>query len=415
MGRIIEGLWDCSYCGTKGIGGSKRTCSNCGRSRDEGTTFYLPGQKRYVSNDVVKKVSRKPDWLCDYCGQLSPDSATECISCGASRTAENLDYFQNKAKREAEEKEKLERQSSARVNSYMYEDMSYERKSSITKKQLEEPWERKVKERNSLVEEKSSSSKFFDSLKSFNWTPVIAFVLIAALVVGLVCLFIPKELELTITDIRWERNIDIEEYRTVEENDWYIPSGGRLLYTNREIHHWDQVFDHYETKERQVPKERYVRTETIVTGYRDLGNGYFEEITSSRDIYETYYETETYQEAVYRNEPVYQTKYYYEIERWKYDRTVTSQAADKYPEWPVLNLAENERESSRKETYTVTGKDDEGEEYTFTLSYSDWERVHLGQEIKVELSFGHGEITCLALEPLPSDIANELTGHLPLY
>ena len=394
MGRIIEGLWDCSYCGTKGIGGSKRTCTNCGRSRDEGTTFYLPGQKRYVPREEAKKVSRKPDWLCDYCGQLSPDSAKECISCGASRTSENLDYFQNKAKHEAEEKERLERQSSARVNSYMYEDMSYERTSSIStsKKQVEEPWERRTKERNSFLEEKSSSSKFFDSLKSFNWTPIIVCILVAALIAGLVYLFIPKQHELTVTDIRWERHIDIQEYRTVNESDWSLPAGGRLQYTNREIHHYEDVFDHYETKTRQVPKERYVRTETVVTGYRDLGNGYFEEITSSRDIYETYYETETYQEAVYRSEPVYRTKYYYEIERWVYDRTATSQAADKHPKWPELNLAENERESSRQEKYTVTGKDGEGEEYTFTLSYLEWERVHLGQEIEVKISFGQGEL-----------------------
>ena len=323
---------------------------------------------------------------------MSPDSATECISCGALRGSENLDYFQNKAKREAKEAEKRARETTAaHTNSYLYEDMSYERPVA-TSKQVEEPWEKKAKESNFLVEEKSSFGNFFDSLKSFNWTPVIVFVLIAALVTGLVYLFIPKEHDLTVTDIRWERNIDIEEYRTVNESDWYLPDGGRLQYTNREIHHYEDVLDHYETKTRQVPKERYVRTETVVTGYRDLGNGYFEEITSSRDIYETYYETETYQEAVYRSEPVYRTKYYYEIERWVYDRTETSQAADKHPEWPLMNLAENERESSRKETYTVTGKDEEGEEYTFTLSYADWERVHLGQEIEVKLSFGHGEL-----------------------
>ena len=27
-----------------------------------------------------------------------------------------------------------------------------------------------------------------------------------------------------------------------------------------------------------------------------------------------------------------------------------------------------------------------------TLSYSDWERVNVGQAITVEISFGHGEI-----------------------
>ena len=393
MGRIIEGLWDCSYCGTKGIGGSKRTCSNCGRSRDENTTFYLPGQKRYVPVEEAKKVSRKPDWLCDYCGQLSPDSAKECISCGAVRNSENLDYFQNKERKAAEEaRKRAAAQTTTRINSYSYEDaIRDEYRNSTRKSTVEEPWERKNKDEDSFMNERKTSD-FWNSVKSFNWTPILIFVLIAALIAGCVYLLLPKEHELIVTDVRWERNIDIQEYRTVEENDWQIPAGGRLLYTRSEIHHYNQVLDHYETKTRQVAKERYVGTEEVVVGYRDLGNGYFEEITSSRAIYETYYETETYEEPVYRSVPIYQNKYYYEIERWLYDRTATAKATDKYPHWPELNLTEKERESTRKETYTVTGKDKKDEVYTFTLSYEEWKRVHVGQEIKVKLSFGHGEL-----------------------
>lgn len=400
MGRILEGLWDCQYCGTVGIGGSKQWCSNCGRARTKDTTFYLPGQKRYLSNDAARKVNRNPDWLCEYCDNLNSDSNSSCVSCGSVRTSSTLDYFQNKAKREKASVQSTPKHSVS-LPSYEYEDFEYEspygKNTSTTGEYETSVKTERTTKTESVFDEKPVTigeriSGFWKNVTAIDWTPFLCFILVAALIVGLVFLFMPKELTLTVTDIRWERNIDIEEYRTVEENNWYIPEGGRLLYTNREIHHWDKVFDHYETKERQVPKQRYVGTEEIVVGYRDLGNGYFEEITSTRDVYETYYETETYQEAVYRDEPVYQTKYYYEIERWKYDRTVTSQAADKHPEWPVLNLTEKERESSRKETYTVTGKDEEGEEYIFTLSFSDWEQVHLGQEIKVELSFGHGEL-----------------------
>ena len=393
MGRIIEGLWDCAYCGTKGIGGSKRTCTNCGTSRDENTTFYLSGQKWYVLKEEAKKVSRKPDWLCDYCGQLSPDNAKECISCGATRNSENLDYFQNKEQKAAEEvRKKAAAQTTTRINSCSIEEaIRNEYKNSTRKSTVKDPWEQKRKDEDSFMNERKTSD-FWNSVKAFNWTPVLIFVLIAALIAGCVYLFLPKEHELIVTDVYWERNIDIQEYRTVEENDWQIPAGGRLLYTRSEIHHYNQVLDHYETRTRQVAKERYVGEEEVVVGYRDLGNGYFEEITSSRAIYETYYETETYEEPIYRSVPIYQNKYYYEIERWVYDRTATAKATDKYPKWPELNLAENERESTRKETYTVTGKDKKDEVYTFTLSYKEWQRVHLGQEIKVKLSFGHGEI-----------------------
>ena len=399
MGRIIEGLWDCAYCGTTGIRGGQQHCSNCGRARTKDTTFYMAGQKRYVSQDVAKGINKNPDWLCEYCDNLNPDSESRCVSCGSVRSSSTLNYFQNKAKRESVETQSAQNHS-VRLDFSEYEGVRAESDySSSTRNEDKSGVSSRVdalKKESDFDEAplalKEKLSNLGKKITSVDWTPIIIFVLIAALFVGLVYLFIPKELELTVTNIHWQRNIDIEEYRTVEENDWYIPAGGRLLYTNREIHHWDKVFDHYETKERQVPKERYVGTEEIVVGYRDLGNGYFEEITSTRDVYETYYETETYQEAVYRDEPVYQTKYYYEIERWKYDRTVTAQANDKHPKWPVLNLPETERESSRKETYTVTGKDEEGEEYIFTLSYAEWTHVHLGQEIKVKISFGQGEL-----------------------
>ena len=383
MGRLIEGLWDCPYCGTKGIGGSKQSCTNCGRTRTKDTTFYMPGQKRYVSEERARKINRNPDWICEYCDNLNSDNDTSCTACGAKRGADNLDYFQNKAKREAQQKVEESKTEHHRIDESEYEDIRYREPEQKVRKQVErDPWEHREKKAQGIT----------TSLSKINWTPILCGVLVIALLVGLIFLFMPNEREITLTNMSWERNIDVEEYRTVNESAWDLPAGGRLQYTNREIHHYEEVLDHYETKYREVAKQRFVRTETYVTGYKDLGNGYFEEQTATRDIYETYYETESYQEPVYRDEPVYRTKYYYEIERWVYDRTITNKANDKHPKWPLVEMADNEREGSRKETYTVVGKDDEEETYTFTLSYSDWERVNVGQAIKVEISFGHGEI-----------------------
>ena len=40
MGKIIEGVWDCAYCGTDKIRGAIRKCPNCGRQRDDNIKFY---------------------------------------------------------------------------------------------------------------------------------------------------------------------------------------------------------------------------------------------------------------------------------------------------------------------------------------------------------------------------------------
>ena len=66
-------------------------------------------------------------------------------------------------------------------------------------------------------------------------------------------------------------------------------------------------FDHYETRTRTVKvkegEERYV------SGQRDKGNGYFEDVYSTRPVYED-------REEEYRDVPVYQTKYLYTVYEW---------------------------------------------------------------------------------------------------
>ena len=42
MGTRIEGLWDCAYCGKKGIKARFDACTSCGRARGVETIFYLP-------------------------------------------------------------------------------------------------------------------------------------------------------------------------------------------------------------------------------------------------------------------------------------------------------------------------------------------------------------------------------------
>ena len=49
------------------------------------------------------------------------------------------------------------------------------------------------------------------------------------------------------------------------------PAAGRLLSEREEIHHYDQVLDHYETRQRDVEEQVQVGTETYVCGQRDLG------------------------------------------------------------------------------------------------------------------------------------------------
>lgn len=380
MGRILEGFWNCKYCGTTRIGGSKRECPNCGKPRGNETKFFLDTTEgRYVPEKQAASINRNPDWKCDYCGSLNSDSQRVCPSCGAPREETSLTYFENQ----------VAERTSTKSNPDVQE----------TKTQKSYPNIQTTNTRNSYSSYGNSSNSsrrshtFKTEKNSFNWNNILIPLLIIILFIGIIFLLIPKELEVTIQEFYWSRNIDIQRYQTVQESDWSLPPDARLLYSQPEFSHYENVLDHYETKTRQVARERISHYETYVIGYRDLGNGYFEEITSERPVYETYYETETYEEEVYRQEPVYRTKYYYEVDKWLYERSVKTSNSGKSPYWGNTNLASDEKVYSKTETYTVLVTTEDNKKQSIHLSFEDWSSLKVGQTVKMKVSLtGYGEI-----------------------
>ena len=93
-GKIVEGLWDCAYCGADKIGGLQKHCPQCGHPQSKNLKFYLGEQKRYLTDEELAARSTEPDWLCEYCNSLSNSKFIYCKNCGAPRTEENKDYFQ---------------------------------------------------------------------------------------------------------------------------------------------------------------------------------------------------------------------------------------------------------------------------------------------------------------------------------
>ena len=234
------------------------------------------------------------------------------------------------------------------------------------------------------------------------WAKVLIGVLILSVVAGLVYIFIPKDVSLNVTSLAWERNIRIEEYKTVRESDWYIPSGGRLVYTRQEIKYYEPIYEN-----RAVQKsEQYIAYYETKTEYVDLGNGYMDTRTSSKPVYKTRYYTD-YERVKVGENPIYATKYYYDIERWVYTRTATSTGDRKTqyniemsdgendsfnPFWPSTNLKSNERENGRSEYYYVLGyntKDKNQEIKKYTISYDLWETVPIQTTIKVVVQLGN--------------------------
>lgn len=237
MGKIVVGRWDCSYCGTKGIRGSERECPNCGRPRGEDVKFYVDDPKDYVPEDEATQISKEPDWMCEFCGSYNSAKLTKCMSCGAER-GKSKDYFQvQEANREKESG-----------------------KAETTENDFEQNHEKEEKYQHFESQQEDYSQHDFSSYNLANIflnKKVIAIVLAVLLsIIGVIFLFTPKEVNMQITDFSWSRSISIEQNRTFHESDWSVPAGGRVTSQQMEFHHYQSVLDHYETRTREVARER---------------------------------------------------------------------------------------------------------------------------------------------------------------
>ena len=398
MGRLIEGVWDCVFCGTDKIRGSERVCPCCGKTRGQDVKFYMDNPKNYVDEEIAKTINRNPDWLCSYCDSLNRDDLDECHSCGATKDDSAKNYFEHRAevdKRRAEKQKRLdalmnqeERNDKAGRSVHSQGRLSYIELEDNTPP---EPFKR-TKERYQEDFPVQKTKK-----RNIPWKNILtggAIALASILVIMLlISIFTPKVMDVNITEMNWTRSIAVETLTTVDESGWSLPSGARLHYSQQEIKGYEKVIDHYETKTRTYTEQVLDHYEEYVSGHRDLGNGYFEEITSSRPVYRTETRTETYEEPVYRDEPIYATKYYYEIDKWihSYSSKSEGQKSDEMY-WNVPTLQDKQREAGRTETCYISFIDEEGEKKTYTMDRAEWDILNIGDNVTIEVVLGHAKI-----------------------
>ena len=351
MPKLVMGYWDCPVCGNKEIRGDVVNCPSCGRARGD-VKFYVKGYTegeslreeelgRFEELDEKKaeEMGKNPDWYCSFCNSLNSDNAQVCGNCGASRSDSEANYFDMLKKNQ--EKEAAELAAQPRVN--------------------EGPQKRSRR-------------------------PLIIFAAILLAIIGVIVWMNGSKTagDLKVTALNWTRVIQIEENKQYSESDWSLPDGAELTATKQELHHYDSVLDHYESREVQRSRQVVDHYETYYT-YTDNGNGSFTEVAHERPVYTTEYYTETVQEPIYRQVPRYAAKYYYTIWRWNPEREVTASGTDHNAAWPEYTLAENEREGQRAEAYFFTVEHTEKKEpaATYRVDEEHWRSVNVGDQMYI--------------------------------
>ena len=348
MGKLVEGLWDCPFCDNKRIRAGQKACPDCGHPQDKNTKFYMPDAIEYVAEEKAEKISRNPDWQCSFCGSLNSDNLDLCRNCGATKEESERNYFEIRQQEEEKERKKEEQ------------------KASYQGSVSEEP-----------KDEETTIKSFAKNILFLIGT----FAIIAFIVLGLAAHFSPKIRNVTIDDFEWQRTIDIEEIVTYNESGWTLPDDARLQYTKNESRSHKRKF-------RKTKTRRVIDHYKNKVSHVDMGNGYFEEKTKSVPVYKDETYTATTDNPLYRK---YDTKYYYEIDRWTVVDTVKNSGHDQSPSWPELKLKDGQRAGSKKEHYSVTAtyQDKKGKTKAekYDMDFSEWEKLKKGEENELKIDF----------------------------
>lgn len=390
-----EGRWDCPFCRQTGILGRYKECPQCGRDRGK-VKFYLPENEPVITSpELLDLADAGPDWVCRHCDASNRGDHQICKDCGADRGSSPelpiIEQYHQTGK-------------PADLGSLLLPP------SNRSKRKMRPVSTSPA----SVYPEKPKrfpiSETYTGSTISMSRSLVIValvVLLVGIIISGLILLSQPYEVTATIDRFEWHRTIFIDQYRTVEDGAWSVPAGGRLKRTESRIHHYDKVFDGYDYR-----TERYqCGSESYSCGTRDLGNGFFEDIECSRPVYCD----RQVQEARYRDVPVYQDWYIFDIDRWIPSRNVPTSGTnrdDPAPYWGEFTLAcanqaviGCERETYRTQEYLVffVWYEDELPKYFAQVEDQvDWDSYDTEQEYSLVLN-GFGQLLNDPLRPEETD------------
>ena len=195
----------------------------------------------------------------------------------------------------------------------------------------------------------------------------------------LLAVFWRKDVEARAVARSWERLIHVESYGPVQDSAWcdQMPAGAYSVSRHRDVR-----------SHRQVEDGQDCGTERI-----DNGDG-------------TYREEERCTTR-YRDEPVYDDRCRFTIDRWSRARSVSASGSgpQSTPAWPAVARRGGtcrgcEREVSREESYKVHFELNGGKPFECRFDQARWGAIPEGSRWRVKVGVLTGGASCSSLAPL---------------
>ena len=362
---VYEGKWRCLRCAAVNRG-RNLNCLSCGVKRSEDAQFFLEDDAPELNDEQLLQQARAgADWICLYCGTNCRAAEKQCSGCGGSRSAENRQL--------AEETRGVG------------------------------DWTEAAQKATRIQNAAQHHAPPNAARKPFFSRRLIKFGLFSAGAVfaGFIALFaalvyistLSYAVEMEVSGLEWKRTIALEEYKTVTETAWEgeVPPEARVQSSEDALHHTDKIA----TGTREVP-ETYTEqvasgTERYACGQTSKKNGYFEDKYCTRTTYRTVTKTRNRTETVYKDIPVYKTRYTYLIDKWIAAGEKTTSGTDFNPQWSSDFKADNVhlREAERTETYSLLCKELGGNNklHKFEIAPEKWSKFQNGQHLRGKVDF----------------------------
>lgn len=353
---VYEGKWRCARCSSVNRGRDVG-CLTCGVKRSADVEFFLDETAAQISDEkLLNQANAGADWICLYCGSNNRAAENRCSGCGSLRGGDN--------KQLAEETRGVGDWSEAAQKNHQ----------SQTPAPVQPP-------------KPFFSRKFV----KFGLLGAGAFGFIFVALVGLLIFISTREYdtEIEVSGLEWKRSIALEEYKTVTETAWEgeVPPGARVQTNERALHHTDKVPDGTRTVPETYSERVSDGTERYVCGRKNKKNGYFEDEYCTRTKYKTVTKTRNKTETIYRDVPVYKTRYTFLIDKWIAAGEKTTSGEDFEPKWADVKVDNvKTRETGRTEFYNLMCKElGDNKLHKMEIATGEWNQFRSGQRLKGKL------------------------------
>jgi hypothetical protein len=325
----VELEWTCENCGTRNPG-SNQFCNACGAPQPEGVDFEQAVEQELITDkEKLAHAKAGPDKHCPYCNARNRGDAEFCGACGGD--------LSDAAVRESGQIVGAHREGPVPdvncPNCGTANDASNKVctncGASLTKEPVDKP-------------EPAPTPRPSPASRGISMGAIIGIGAICILVFAAIYFIFIRTEELVgrVDGVHWERSIPIEALMLVDRQDWFdqIPSDAELGNCELEFR--------YTSNEPEPNSEEVCGTPYEV----DTGSGFAEVVEDC--VYEVYDDFCTYS-----------------VMDWGLFDTLTITGTDLDPRWPDTNLATDQREGDRDESYEVTFSSSDGA-YTYTTTDS---------------------------------------------